>query len=59
VEHGEIDKLVDAILSLKNSPSLIQSMTDNSRYVLQEFSLNTLALKFNDVLKQEIMKKKE
>jgi glycosyltransferase involved in cell wall biosynthesis len=59
VKAGEIDKLVDGILSLKNSPSLIQSMKENSHSVLQEFSLNTLASKFNDVLKEAIMKKKK
>ena len=59
VNDGEIDKLVDGILSLKNSPSLIHSMEQNSHAVLQGFSLNTLALKFNHVLKKEIMKKKK
>lgn len=57
VKHGEIDKLVDGILSLKNSPSLIQSMEENSHSVLREFSINTLASKFNDALKTETMKK--
>ena len=59
VKDGEIDKLVDAILSLKNSPSLIQSMEQNSYAVLRDFSLDNLASKFNDVLKKEIMQKKD
>jgi len=58
VNDREIDKLVDGILSLKNSPSLIHSMEQNSHAVLQEFSLNNLASKFNKVLKEEIIKKK-
>lgn len=57
VKDREIDKLVAGILSLKNSPSLIHSMEQNSHVVLKEFSLSTLASKFNHVLKEEIMKK--
>jgi glycosyltransferase involved in cell wall biosynthesis len=59
VKDGEIDKLVDGILSLKNSPLLIHSMEENSHSVLQDFSVDTLASKFNDVLKEEIMRKGE
>jgi len=59
VKDKEIDKLVDGILSLKNSPSLISSMEHNSHAVLQEFSLNNLASKFNKVLKKEIMSKEK
>ena len=59
VKDKEIDKLVAGILSLKNSPSLISSMENNSHAVLQEFSLSNLALKFNKVLKKEIMSKEK
>lgn len=59
VKDKEIDNLVDGILSLKNSPSLISSMEHNSYAVLQEFSLNNLASKFNKVLNEEIMRKKK
>src|SRR4029078_4698724 len=58
VKDGEIDKLVDVILSLKNSPTLVSSMEQNSHALLQEFSISTLASKFNDVLNEEILKKK-
>jgi colanic acid biosynthesis glycosyl transferase WcaI len=58
LENGEIDKLVDAILTLKNSPSLIQSMEKNAHYVLEFFSLDSLALRLNDALKKEISRKK-
>lgn len=57
VKDGEIDKLVDVILSLKNSPSLVSLMEQNSHALLQEFSISTLASKFNDVLNEEILKK--
>jgi glycosyltransferase involved in cell wall biosynthesis len=59
VKDKEIDKLVDGILSLKNSPSLISSMEHNSYAVLQEFSLNNLASKLNKVLNEEIMRKEK
>jgi glycosyltransferase involved in cell wall biosynthesis len=58
VKDGEIDKLVDAILTLKNSPSLIQSMEKNTHSVLEFFSLDTLALRLNDALSKEIARKK-
>ena len=58
VENGQIDKLSDAILTLKNSPSLIHTMERNSKNVLQFFSLDTLALKLNEALKNEIVRKK-
>jgi glycosyltransferase involved in cell wall biosynthesis len=58
VKDGEIDKLVDAILTLKNSPSLIQNMERNTHYVLEFFSLDTLALRLNDVLKKVAVSKK-
>lgn len=47
VLDGQIDKLVDTILSLKNSSTLIQSFESNSQVALQEYSLDTLASKFN------------
>ena len=47
VKYDEIDKVVDALLTLKNSPSLVHSilhpMEENSHVVLQLFSLDTLA----------------
>jgi glycosyltransferase involved in cell wall biosynthesis len=59
VTDGEIDKLVDTILTLKNSPSLIQAMEKNTHAVLELFSLDTLALRLNDVLKKEISRWKK
>jgi len=58
VKYGDTDKLVEAILSLKNSPSSIQIMKENSAKVLQEYTLDTLAVKFNIALKNHIMLKK-
>lgn len=57
VENQEIDKLVEAIIKLKSSPCLIRSMETNSRALLQFFSLDTLASKFNTALKEEIIRK--
>jgi glycosyltransferase involved in cell wall biosynthesis len=57
VKDGEINKLVDIILRLKNSPSLMDSMERNSRNILQQFSLDNLASKFSNVLKNEISKR--
>jgi glycosyltransferase involved in cell wall biosynthesis len=54
VTDGEIDKVVDAILNLKNSPSLIQFMEKNTHSVLEFFSLYTLASRLNEVLNKEI-----
>ena len=54
VSDGEIDKVVDAILNLKNSPSLIQSMEKNTDSVLEFFSLYTLASRLKEVLNKEI-----
>jgi len=51
VKDGQIDKLVDIILTLKNSPSLIESMEKNSRTLLQQFSLDNLASKLDNILK--------
>jgi glycosyltransferase involved in cell wall biosynthesis len=59
VKDGEIDKLAAVILSIKNSPALMHSMQENSHIVLKDFSLDNLALKFKNVLKEQIMKKKE
>jgi len=56
VKNGEIRKLAEGLVTLRNSPSLLQMMEENSKSVLQEFSVDALALKFNSVLKQEIMK---
>jgi hypothetical protein len=57
VSDGRIGKLADAILFLKNSPALIDSMGKNTIALLEEFSLNTLASKFSIVLKKERIKK--
>jgi glycosyltransferase involved in cell wall biosynthesis len=57
VKDKETDKLVGAILSLRDSPSLTSSMQNNSHAVLQEFSLNNLASKFNKILEKEIRSK--
>jgi hypothetical protein len=57
VKDREINKLAEVIVSLKDSPSLLHAMEKNSESVLQDFSINTLALKFSSVLKEEIMKK--
>lgn len=59
VRDGEIDKLVDTILTLKNSPSLIQAMEKNTHAVLELFSPDALALGLSDVLKKEISRWKE
>jgi len=58
VKSGDIDKLVETILYLKNSPSTIQLMTQNSARVLKNFTLDNLASKFDNVLKKEIINKK-
>lgn len=58
VKYGDTDKLVEAILSLKNSPSTIQLMTQNSARVLKDFTLDNLASKFEIVLNREIINKK-
>ena len=54
VKDGDIDKLVEVILSLKNSPSTLQLMSQNSARILQHFTLDNLASKFNIALKKEI-----
>ena len=59
VRDGEIDKIADSILFLKNSPLLISTMEENSHAVLQFFSLDTLASKLDDLLKMEIARKKD
>jgi len=53
VSDGHIDKLVDAVLFLKNSPTLIDTMEKNAIDLLHEFSLDTLASKFSVILKKE------
>lgn len=57
VNDGELHKLVDAILCLKSSPSLIQSMEENSKSLLQYYSLTSLSSEFKEALKKEISKK--
>ena len=59
VKDGETDKLVQGILTLKNSPSLIQSMEKNSHAVLESFSLDTLASKLGNVLQKEFLRRKD
>ena len=58
VKVGDIDGLVETILSLKNSPSTIQLMTQNLARVLKDFTVDNLASKFGNVLKKEIINKK-
>lgn len=53
VKDGQVNELVGAIITLKNSPSLIQSMEKNTHSVLEFFSLDTLALRLDDALKKE------
>lgn len=59
VNDGEVDKLVDAIVSLKNSPSLVHQMEKNSYAALPLYSLETLATNLDIVLRQEIIRKKD
>jgi glycosyltransferase involved in cell wall biosynthesis len=58
VMDGDIDRLADVIMSLKNSPSLVSSMQKNSISVLQSFSLDSLASDFSTVLKNQMNKNK-
>jgi glycosyltransferase involved in cell wall biosynthesis len=55
VKDGETDKLVSVLLSLSNSPSLIDSMILNSRGLLSNFTLDRLSFNFNKSLKEEIL----
>jgi len=55
VKDGQTDKLVDVLLSLSNSPSLIDSMILNSSELLSNFTLDRLAFNFNKTLKEEIL----
>jgi len=59
VKDGEIDKLADTILNLQNSPSLIQTFEKNTHAALKLFSLDTLALTLDYVLKKEISHQKQ
>jgi glycosyltransferase involved in cell wall biosynthesis len=52
LKDGEIDKLVDTIMFLKNSPQLLKSMEENTNAVLQMFTLDTLSSKLKEVLKK-------
>jgi len=54
VKDGEIDKLVDTIVYLKDSPLMLKSMEKNTDPVLQMFSLDTLASKLKEVLKKRL-----
>jgi len=58
VRDGEIDKLVQNIITLKNSPSLVRDMEKNTKPVLDSYSLDSLALKLKYVLNTEITRKK-
>jgi putative colanic acid biosynthesis glycosyltransferase WcaI len=58
VMDGEIDKLAEGIMSLKNSPSLVSSMQKNSISVLQSYSLDSLASDFSFVIKNKMKKNK-
>lgn len=59
VKAGDIDRLVETILFLKNSPPTINIMTQNSARLLKDFTLDNLASKFEIVLKKEIINKKK
>ena len=56
VKDGQISKLVESILCLKNSPSLINSMKKNSRSLLGVYSLDSLASNFSCVLENAMEK---
>lgn len=55
VKDGEIDKLVNVIISLSNSPSSIDSMILNSRELLSNFTLDRLSFNFNKALRKKIL----
>jgi len=55
VKPGEIDKLVDVLLSLNNSPSLIDSMILSTKDLLVNFTLERLSFDFNKTLKEQIL----
>jgi glycosyltransferase involved in cell wall biosynthesis len=57
VKDGEIYKLVDTIIYLKDSPLLLKCMEKNTNGVLQMFSLDTLATKLKEVLKKRLGKR--
>ena len=59
VEGAQLDKLVEIILLMKNSPALIKSMQETSKKVLKEFSVDNLALTFGNALRKEGAKKRE
>jgi glycosyltransferase involved in cell wall biosynthesis len=56
VRDGEIEKLVDMIVILKDTPSLRQTMEQNTYKILHQFSLDNLAVKFNIVLQKQLSK---
>jgi glycosyltransferase involved in cell wall biosynthesis len=55
VKDGEIDRLVKVVLSLSNSPSLIDSMILNSGQLLSNFTLSRLSFNFDKALRKEIL----
>jgi len=55
VKDGETDKLVEVLLSMSNSPSLIDSMILNSSHLLSNFTLDTLSTNLNKMLEDEIL----
>jgi len=55
VKDGETEKLVEILLSLSNSPSLIDSMSLNSSRLLSNFTLDTLSTNLDKTLKEEIL----
>jgi glycosyltransferase involved in cell wall biosynthesis len=52
LKDGEIDKLVDTIIYLKDSPLLLKCMEKNTNGVLQMYTLDILASKLKEVLKK-------
>jgi glycosyltransferase involved in cell wall biosynthesis len=51
---GDINKLASIIKSMKDSPSLMQTIERNSAFTLQKFSIDTISSKFSDILKKEM-----
>lgn len=53
VDPGDIERLVEIVNELKNSPDLVRMMEDNCAIALEKFSLDNLASIFSDILKKE------
>jgi len=55
VKDGETDRLANVLLSLSNSPSMIDSMILNSGQLLSNYTLDKLSFNFNKTLKEQIL----